>query len=284
MKKILWPNESKCAVMFTFDLDGDTTWINGNSDFENGDKFIKSTSIGLYGPRRGADTILNLLKKYNVPATFYVPGKVAEMNPDLIKRIHEAGHEIAHHGYTHERFFDKTLQEQIEIIEKSQKVYTDIIGKPATGFRTPSGDWSVETPYLLNKMGFSYSSSMRGDDRPYRTVLDGEETDFIEIPTRWELDDYVATAYNMFPAEPAGLDRISGYENVLDNFKREFDGYYRYGLCCVFMMHPQVSGTPGRSQILEKLLKHVTSHKDVWCATGEEVANWWRNTYSKEEA
>jgi len=276
MDKIHWKNNAQCAVMLTFDLDGDSTWANGNAEYEHGEKFIKSTSIGQYGPLRGADTILKLLKKYDLPATFFVPGQIAERYPDLIRRIDAEGHEIGHHGYTHERFFDKTVDQQIEIIEKSQKIYTDLIGKPAKGFRTPSGDWSVETPALLYERGFSYSSSMRGDDRPYRTVLNGKTTDFVEIPTRWELDDYVAMAYNYFPEEPAGQDRISGYSCVLDNFTREFDGYYQYGLCPVFMMHPQVSGTPGHIRILDSLLQHILEKGDVWFARGNEIADWYR--------
>ncbi len=279
MEKIQWPQGRKCAVMLTFDLDGDTTWANGNRDYPGEEHFIKSTSIGQYGPKRSADMLLEVLGRYQVPATFFVPGQVAERNPLVIEKIAAAGHEIGHHGYTHERFFDKTPQEQIEIFQKSQEIYTKILGKPVTGFRTPSGDWSVETPSILHQLGFSYSSSMRGDDRPYRTVIDGKETDLIEIPTRWELDDYVEMAYNFFPAEPCGQDRISGYSCVLDNFTREFDGYRRYGLCCVFMMHPQVTGTPGKIQILEKLLAHMTAKGDVWFATGEQVAQWWRKTY-----
>lgn len=274
-----WKNDAQCAVMLTFDLDSDTTWKNGNSGYENGEKFIKSTSIGQYGPRRSVDRILALLEKYNIKATFFVPGKVAEDNPEVIKRIDAAGHEIGHHGYTHERFFDKTVEEQIEIIEKTQNAYKSIIGKTAKGFRTPSGDWSVETPYLLYERGFSYSSSMRGDDRPYRTILDNKETDFIEIPTRWELDDYVAMAYNYFPEEPDGLDRISGYAQVLDNFTREFDGYYKFGLCFVLMMHPQVMGTPGHIQILDKLIQHMLEKGNVWFAQGDEVAKWYRENY-----
>lgn len=278
-----WKNNAKCAVMLTFDLDSDTTWKNGNSDYENGDKFLKSISIGQYGPRKAVDRILNLLKKYNLKATFFVPGKVAEDNPDLIKRIDKEGHEIGHHGYTHERFFDKTVEEQIEIIEKTQNIYNNLIGKSARGFRTPSGDWSKETPSLLYERGFTYSSSMRGDDRPYHTILNNKSTNFIEIPTRWELDDYVAMAYNYFPEEPAGLDRISGYSQVLDNFIREFDGYYKYGLCFVPMMHPQVIGTPGHIQILDKLIYHIISKENVWFATGSEIAEWCINNILEEE-
>lgn len=278
-----WKNNAKCAVMLTFDLDSDTTWKNGNNDYENGDKFLKSISIGQYGPRKAVDRILNLLKKYDLKATFFVPGKVAEDNPDLIKRIDNEGHEIGHHGYTHERFFDKTVEEQIEIIEKTQNIYNNLIGKSAKGFRTPSGDWSKETPSLLYERGFTYSSSMRGDDRPYHTILNNKSTNFIEIPTRWELDDYVAMAYNYFPEEPAGLDRISGYSQVLDNFIREFDGYYKYGLCFVPMMHPQVIGTPGHIQILDKLIYHIISKENVWFATGSEIAEWCINNILEEE-
>lgn len=269
-----WKNNSKCAVMFSFDLDSDTTWRNGNDGYPNGEKYIKSLSIGQYGPKKAVKRILALLKKYNIKATFFIPGKVAEDNPELIKTIDEEGHEIGHHGYIHERFFDKTVEEQIEIIEKTQEIYKKLINKKAKGFRTPSGDWSIETPKLLYERGFLYSSSMRGDDRPYKSVIENKETNFIEIPTRWELDDYVAMAYNYFPEEPSGLDRISGYEQVLDNFIREFDGYYKYGLCFVPMMHPQVIGTPGHIQILENLIKHITEKDNIWITTGSEIADW----------
>lgn len=71
-----------------------------------------------------------------------MPGLTAERYPEVIKRIAEQGHEIGHHGYAHERFAGKTTEEQIEIIEKTQKIFKDLIGHEVTGFRTPSGDWA----------------------------------------------------------------------------------------------------------------------------------------------
>lgn len=88
--------------------------------------------------------------------------------------------------------------------------------------------------------------------------------------------DYVEMAYNLYPAEPGGQDRISCYRNVLDNFTREFEGSHKFGLCIVFMFYPQVIGSPGRIQILESLLKNITEHEDVWIATGEEISDWHR--------
>ena len=113
MGDIRWPDGKKCAVMFTFDVDGDTTWENGNRGLKNGEKYIKSLSVGQYGPKRCVDRILQKLDQYGVKATFFVPGLTAERYPEVIKRIAEQGHEIGHHGYAHERFAGKTTEEQI---------------------------------------------------------------------------------------------------------------------------------------------------------------------------
>ena len=282
MERVKWPEGKRSAVMFSFDLDGDVIWRNMSADEPNAEKLIRARSIGQYGPNRCVDMILDLMDKYGVKATFYVPGFVAECNPEVIKRIANAGHEIGNHGYTHERFVEKAVEEQKELIEKTQRIIKELTGKEPVGFRTPSGDWHVRTPYILSEMGFSYSSSMRGDDKPYYTILDGEESDLVEIPSKWELDDYVAQAYSVYPAEPAGIDRISCYRNVQDNYIREFKGYYDRGLCISFLMHPQISGAPGRNLVLEEIIKEVTSHEDVWVATGREIAEYWKKAYPKK--
>ena len=278
-QSVKWPNGARCAVMLSFDVDGETIWANGNKHHKGGSNFIRSLSLGQYGPLHAVPRILYLLEEYKLPATFFVPAWTAEKYPEQFINIAKANHELGHHGYLHERFVDLSIEEQMEVIDRSQAIFKGLIGKEARGFRTPSGDWAIQTPRLLRDSGFLYSSSMRGDDRPYRTVINNEVTDFMEIPPRWELDDFVQFGYNMFPEEPSGQDRIASHTMVLDNFKREFDGYYRFGLCYVLMMHPQIIGKPGRIMMLEKLIQHMQSLPDVWFATGEEIAEWWRNNY-----
>ena len=70
MGDIRWPDGKKCAVMFTFDVDGDTTWENGNRGLKNGEKYIKSLSVGQYGPKRCVDRILQKLDQYGVKAEY----------------------------------------------------------------------------------------------------------------------------------------------------------------------------------------------------------------------
>ena len=274
--EIRWPNDARCAVMLSFDVDGPTNWINRDKRVWN---FPKAYSLGEYGPVTSVPRLLDLLEKYSVPATFYVPGWVAEHYPKQFQEVAKAGHEVGHHGYLHEFFVDKTYDEQKAIIERSQAIFKELVGREAQGFRSPAGDFSAETQGLLRNMGFLYSSSMRGDDRPYRTVLDGQVTDLVEIPARWELDDFIYGGYNYFPAFPLSQDRIASHTWVYDNFAREFDGYHRFGLCYVLMMHPQVIGRPGRIRMLERLVQHIKSQSDVWFATGAQIAQWWKQNY-----
>ena len=146
MERVKWPEGKRSAVMFSFDLDGDVIWRNMSADEPNAGKLIRARSIGQYGPNRCVDMILDLLDKYKVKATFYVPGFVAEHNREVVRRIADAGHEIGNHGYTHERFVEKTVEEQRAIIGKTQRINKEITGKEPEGFRTPSGDWHVRTP------------------------------------------------------------------------------------------------------------------------------------------
>lgn len=278
-EKIKWPGGAQCAVMLSFDVDGDTIWKNGARHLPGGKSFLRANSVGNYGPNCAVRRILEILEHHQVPATFFVPAKVMEDYPALFQEISQRGFELGHHGYHHERYVDLTSQEQRAIIEKSQRIFKETIGVEAKGYRTPSGDWSRETAGILYEMGFSYSSSMRGDDRPYRTVIDGKTTDFIEMAPKWDLDDFVQFGYNLYPAEPSGQDRIAGIEQVYENFSQEFDGYYEEGLCFVIQCHPQIIGSPGRLRMYERLLEHMKSKGNVWFATGSQIADWWRRNY-----
>ncbi|WP_395405865.1 polysaccharide deacetylase (plasmid) [Arthrobacter sp. UC242_113] len=267
----VWPEGYRTAVALAFDLDGPT-----------GDAMLTGTiwdkpeyfSQGAYGPWRALDRILGLLKDHGLPATFFTPAWVVETWPQQCRRIVEQGHEIAHHGYMHEKYWDLTLADQRRVIETSQRIFREVLGTTAIGFRTPSGDWRPETPALLEEMGFHYSSSMRGDDRPY--YHPGGK--LIEIPARSDMDDYASLAFTTNPDWPSGGDRIASYELTLDNWTREFDGYHAEGLCLSTIFHPKVVGKPGRATLLDRWFQHMTEGEDVWFATSRDVASWWRQT------
>ena len=93
--KHLWPDKAQCVVVLTFDVDGISGALNRNPDAR---KFPSLISMREYGPDIGAPRILSLLDEYDIPASFYIPGYIAETHTPLVEDILKRGHEIAHHG------------------------------------------------------------------------------------------------------------------------------------------------------------------------------------------
>lgn len=112
---------------------------------------------------RNVDRLLSILEEKNARATFFTLGWVAKRYPQLSRRIVAAGHELASHGYGHERVSDLTEQAFYTDISVAKKILEDQSGCQVKGYRAPSfsigGDnlWAFD---CLEKAGYCYSSSI----------------------------------------------------------------------------------------------------------------------------
>lgn len=107
--------------------------------------------------------ILHLLKKHNTKATFFTLGHLAEKYPELIKEIHENGHEIASHGYSHKRLCELNPESFEQDIKKSINLIKSITNHPPIGFRAPNYSLTNSTIWalsILKKNNFRYDSSI----------------------------------------------------------------------------------------------------------------------------
>jgi polysaccharide deacetylase family protein (PEP-CTERM system associated) len=104
-----------------------------------------------------------LFAAHDVKATFFMLGWVAERYPDLVRRIVDAGHELASHGYTHTRVTQQTPKVFSEDIAKTKALLEDIAGCEVLGYRAASYSIVSETLWahdLLQQAGYRYSSSI----------------------------------------------------------------------------------------------------------------------------
>ncbi len=142
---------------------------------------------------RNTDAVMALFDEAGVKATFFTLGWVAERYPALIRRIADAGHEIASHGYGHERVFTFTPEQFAADIERTRKLLEDASGQKVTGYRAPSFSIDQRTPWaheVLAEQGYAYSSSvapMKHDhygwaDAPRFAFHPVAGSDFLEIP------------------------------------------------------------------------------------------------------
>jgi polysaccharide deacetylase family protein (PEP-CTERM system associated) len=110
-----------------------------------------------------AGRLLDLLAEHEARGTFFVVGWVAEQHPRLVRRIAEAGHELASHSYWHEvvRRHDRTSLSAD--LERSKKLLEDLGGAPVRGFRAPGGSITPECAWAFDviiERGYAYDASI----------------------------------------------------------------------------------------------------------------------------
>lgn len=268
-----WKDGARCAVLFTFDVDGKEMWnaraAAGVGPFDN----PPTLSMGEYGPNVAVPRILDLLDRHDLPAGFFVPGKVAEEHPDMVREIQARGHEIGHHSYAHLNPTGMTDEEEQADFERAMDVLVDLTGERPVGYRTPAADMSDRTLDRIARMGFEYESTMMGNDVPY--FIETNEGRLVELPFHWSTDDAPFWNYNSSP--PVGYQSgMSLPSAVYEIWTEEFEACYEWGLLLNLAMHPQIIGRPHRLRMLEELMQYVTAREDVWIARPKEVARYWR--------
>jgi peptidoglycan/xylan/chitin deacetylase (PgdA/CDA1 family) len=268
MRKIVWKAEARCAVGLTFDVDGETLWISKDPANENR---LGVLSQGAYGPKVGVPLILDLLERFALHATFFVPGWIVEHYPQVIELIHRDGHEIGHHGYKHEWPDSEHPEIEQEVLLKGIEAIKTMTGEAPCGYRSPAWELTPNTLNFLKAEGFLYSSNLMDDLIPYL-----HPQDIVELPVQWLLDDAPFFLFQTrIPSRP-----IWPAEFVLKAWQEEFHGIYRYGGFFNLTMHPQFIGRPGRLQMLERLFQRIVSYPDVWVAPLKDVALYWKETQS----
>jgi peptidoglycan/xylan/chitin deacetylase (PgdA/CDA1 family) len=158
-----WPRNARCAVCLTFDFDADSRFG------DQPDSGLTTRSRGVYGARVGIYRILDLLRRYDLPATFFVPGYTAETYRDATVAIVRGGHELANHGYFHERptDFSGDPEAELAILHRGSDALAAFAGSRPLGYRSPAWDLNPGSPKLLSRAGFIYDSSLMDDERPY---------------------------------------------------------------------------------------------------------------------
>jgi len=214
--------------------------------------------------------ILDVLKREDVPATFFVPAVAALLYPDEQRRVIAEGHEIGLHGWIHE--LNSVLPEDVErdLHFRSADTLESITGLRPVGMRTPSWDFSPATLKIQRELGLVYDSSLMADNDPYELLEEGQSTGIVELPVEWIRDDAPYFNMNRFQA----LRPYTPPPAVLDIFLREFEGAYAEGGLFLLTMHPHVTGYRSRLFILEGVIAAAKAKGDCWFATHADIARY----------
>lgn len=209
---------------------------------ENLKPVVDRDSWGRQSPRveRNVDRLLELMANHGgVRCTWFVLGWVAERWPAVVRRIADAGHEIASHGFHHDLLDDLSPESFRDDVKRSKDLLEEIAGRPVMGYRAPSfsiKDWAFP---VLQELGLAYDSSYFptvGHDRYGR--LDGLPLDVPVaevLPGFYEISiSSLSLASLVLPWGGGGYFRLLPYPV----FRAGARGILRAGRPYVFYIHP----------------------------------------------
>jgi peptidoglycan-N-acetylglucosamine deacetylase len=274
---------------FGVDVDAVAGWLGtyGGEDSPN------DISRGLFAGEVGAPRLLKMFEKLQIKTTWFIPGHSIETFPQQMQAVADAGHEIAIHGYSHENPMAMTRAQETAVLDKCIELITNLSGRRPTGYGAPWWEFSNVTNELLLERGIKYDHSMMHHDfQAYRvrvgdswTKIDyskkpsdwmkplvrGRETQLIEIPVSWYLDDLPPMMFMKKVPNSHGFVNPRHLEQI---WRDQFDWVYREYDQAVFpiTIHPDVSGHPQVLLMLERLIDHMGKCPGVKFVTIDEMA------------
>ncbi|PCG95039.1 Glycoside hydrolase/deacetylase, beta/alpha-barrel [Penicillium occitanis (nom. inval.)] len=295
--------KKRVLCSYGVDLDAVSGWLGsyGGEDSEN------DISRGIFAGTVGVQRLLRMFNKYNIKTTWFIPGHSLETFPEQCAAVRDAGHEIGLHGYSHENPVNMTPQQARNVLDKTYKMLTDFCGgTPPRGYVAPWWEVNQEMVELLLSYGIKYDHSLSHHDcQAYRVRLGdqwtridysraakewmkplvwGRESELVEIPASWYLDDMVPL---MFIKNSANSHGWVNPRDVEDLWKDQFDYFYREYDEFIFPMtiHPDVSGRPHVLLMQERLIiGHINKHEGVeWVRMGEIYDNFVEKNLTKVE-
>ena len=257
-----WPDGAEVAVALSFDVDHETPWIR-DQEFS-----IMSMSMGAYGSNAALPRILSSLKEKALPASFFIPGLIASLHPGDIEKIAAQKHEIALHGWLHERPDLLSRYEEVEVLGRSIEVLKKYVGIEPRGIRAPSLAPSNNSLALALEVGLIYDSSLMAHDEPYELIIDGQRSSLIEIPVDWGRDDAAFFVMERF----SSLRPESNPQDAVNAWRLEFQKAHQERGLFQITLHPDIMGRRSRWIAFEAMLDELMATPKVWFATHLQIA------------
>lgn len=280
--------EILCAV--GVDVDAVAGWLGSYG----GEDSPCDISRGLFAGEVGVPRLVRLFDKWQIPTTWFIPGHSIETFPKETQMVVDAGHEIGMHGYSHENPIAMTPVQEEAVMDKCIELIEEVSGRRPTGYVAPWWEFSPITNELLLAKGIKYDHSLMNDDfHPFyarvgdswtkidyskhpdewmKPLVRGHETDLIDIPGSWYLDDLPPMMFIK------GAPNSHGFVNPRDIEQLwidQFDWVYNEYDYAVFTLtiHPDVSGRPQVQMMLQRVFDHISAHTGVRFCTFDEIAD-----------
>ena len=221
---------------------------------------------------RNTERILGLLSDAGCRATFFILGWIARREPALLRRIADAGHEVASHGWRWFDYQDMGIAEERRHMKLAIEAIEKACGERPVGWYT--GRLSASTRRLvIEEGGFLYDSDSYADDLPY-WVEAGRGRGHLVVPYTFDCNDMKFATLGGFAT---GEDFFAHLRDSFDVLYRE--GQQGHAKMMTIGLHCRLAGRPGRAAALARFLDYVQRHDHAWVCRRVDIARHWHATH-----
>ena len=266
---IEWPGAARICVCTTIAFEGFRYASQyGHREGASGKANHFSLSYADYGPKVGIWRIFDILERQGLKATFDVGGLAAERYPEILKEMHERGHEPAGHGYANDSYpSDDDVEGELRDMRATIKAIEAATGSRPVGWVSPGSVGTVKTFEYMIEEGFLWNGDDASDDNPYIKKVNGKPLVIlprINFPT----NDLIVW---LRPQNPP-----SAY---YEGFKETFDFLYEEGKrgspkWIDLLLHSHMGGRPALAGVYERALEYARQRDGVWFARRRDIAEW----------
>jgi allantoinase len=240
-------------------------------------------SIRDYGNRVGHQRQMDLLDKYGIRGSISLSTALCDHHPEIIQMCKERNWEFFSHGIYNTRYtYGMSEQQERDMIKDSMETIYQHTGQKCAGYLAPALSHSELTLDLFAEVGTElfgndggiYTCDLFHDDQP-TPIHTRSNKPFVSIPYSLEMNDTIAFVVNKI--EPRR------YGNMLKkNFARLYAEADESGTIMCIPTHNYQVSCPHRMKAFEEALDYITSHDDVWVATGKEIADHYLEHYYEQ--
>jgi peptidoglycan/xylan/chitin deacetylase (PgdA/CDA1 family) len=263
-----WPKSKRVVVCFNLCVEG---WSDGvapgispmGNPLPAGVLDSTAISWAAYGAKDGVYRIIDELGSQKAKGTFLVNGVIAERQPDAVKAIVEAGHEVAAHSFAMD-VIPGLLSEPDERknIERTTSLLENAGGVRPRGWISPRATSSPLTPRLLAEAGYKWYGDLLDRDLP--SVLPYANNTFVGIPLHTDVNDMPFMKYG----NPPKL-MLEAFEENLEVAVRSKS---RAPVMIDVTLHAHIFGRPRGAYFFGKIVARAAKSRDVWIGTREQIA------------
>lgn len=217
-----------------------------------------------YGNRVGVWRLMEVFDRFDLRCTVSLSMAVLDMYPEIAEAMQARQWEFMSHGLYNTRYhWGLSEDEERAAIEACQAIHRRHTGRGLPGWFSPAASNTLHTPDLVAEAGIAYLCDLYHDDQP--TPIRVRQGELFSLPYSMEINDSIAWR--------RGMESAAFAQKICD----EFDTLYAEGGQVMnIAVHPFIMGQPHRIDHLARALEYILGHSGVWCATGSQIIDCYR--------